>query len=220
MTKIKICGLKDSKHIEQIVYQGVDAIGTVVNVPRSARSISIQHALSIRRSIPPFISHVCVTVPETIVDALSLEEKLRPDVLQVHALEKESFFKELRRIIKTKLVLALPIDESGNSRLIDKDPIFASQVLTKYCDALLIDSYSAKTIGGSGVVHDWSIAKKVRESINVPLILSGGLTPENVRNAIETVQPFAVDVSSGVESAPGVKDIDLIKEFIKNSREV
>lgn len=219
MTKIKICGLKEVKHVNQVVKEGVDAIGTVVNVPKSPRNITVEQALSLKKLIPPFISYTCVTIPNFPMDVRMIEKELQPDVLQIHAIKPESFFEQLRKLASTKLILGLPINQDGNSKVIEEDPVTAGKILAKFCDALLFDSYSAKTIGGSGILSDWNIAKKVQEAIDVPLILSGGLNPNNVKKAIETVHPYAVDVSSGVESAPGVKDEKLISEFIKMVRE-
>jgi len=218
--KVKICGIKDHEHVKLLIDVGVDAIGVVVNVPKSPRNISIKDAQEIHGLIPPFTTFVCVTIAKSVSDALELEKELRSDVIQIHALESESFFKELRKKLKTKLILGLPIDENGKSKVINEDPIEASKVLSKYCDALLIDRFSSKTIGGSGKLNDMDIAKKVRETIKIPLILSGGLNDQNVKEAIQHVVPYAVDVSSGVESAPGMKDENLILQFIKQAKEV
>lgn len=220
MVKIKICGISEENHVKLLVKEGIDCIGTVVNVPKSPRNLDVKKALSLKKNIPSSISFVCVTIPESTSNIISLENDLQPDVMQLHALENESFFKEIREKIKSKLVLGLPIDKNGNSKVIYKDPISSAMILSKYCDALLIDSYSEKTIGGSGVINDFEAAKKVKEAIRIPLILSGGLNPENVVEAIQYVQPHAVDVSSGVESSPGMKDENLIIKFIKNARKV
>jgi len=220
LVKIKICGIRDENHIKLLVKEGVDAIGTVINVPKSPRNMSVKTALSLKKIIPPFINFVCVTIPNSISGVTTLENHLKPDVMQLHALENESFFKDIRKSIKSKLVFGLPIDKNGNSKVIHKDPIISAKVLSKYCDALLVDSYSENTIGGSGITNDLEIAKKIREVIKIPLILSGGLNPENISNAIKHVQPYAVDVSSGVESSPGIKNEELMINFIKNARKV
>ncbi len=220
MVKVKICGIKDPEHVKLLINIGVDAIGVVVNVPKSPRNLSIKNAQEIRTLIPPFIAFTCVTIGDSVSDVLKLEDEIRPDVIQVHSLKEESFFKELRFKLKTKLILGLPIDEDGYSKVISKDPIEACNVLSKYCDALLIDSFSKKTIGGSGRLNNIKIAKKVRNAIKIPLILSGGLNDQNVKEAIQYVVPFAVDVSSGVESSPGIKDENLILQFMKQAKEV
>ena len=218
LVKIKICGLREENHVKLLIKKGVDAIGAVVNVPKSHRNMDVKSALSLKRIIPPFISFVCVTIPNSISGVVTLENHLKPDVMQLHALEDEFFFKEIRKSIKSKLVLGLPVHKDGTSKIINKNPIISAKVLSKYCDALLIDSYSENTIGGSGVKNDLEIAKKVKETIKIPLILSGGLNPENVSEAVKFVRPYAIDVSSGVESSPGIKNEDLMINFIKNAR--
>ena len=220
MVKIKICGISEEKHVDLLIKEGVDCIGVVVNVPKSPRNVDVKKSLSLKKLIPPSISFVCVTIPKSVSSVINLENSLQPDVLQLHSLEDESFFKEIKENIKSKLVLGLPVDKDGNSKVIGKDPIESAKVLSKYCDALLVDSYSEKTIGGSGITSDFEIAKKVKTAIKIPLILSGGLNPENISNAIKHVRPHAVDVSSGVESSPGIKDEQLIINFIKNAKKV
>ncbi|MHC1592194.1 MAG: phosphoribosylanthranilate isomerase [Candidatus Helarchaeales archaeon] len=219
MVKIKVCGIKDEMILKKAINQGVDATGVVINVPSSPRAISIEDALQLKEEVPPFISFTAVILPNSVSDAELIVDKLKPDVLQVHAIKPLSFFKKLRRIVDVRLIFSLPIDANGNSRLFDRDPIAASRILEEYCDALLIDTYSPKAMGGSGRVHDWNVAKKVRNTIKKPLILSGGLNPNNVVDAISIVQPYAVDASSGLESSPGVKDPNLIEEFVKKIRE-
>ncbi|NHI93467.1 MAG: phosphoribosylanthranilate isomerase [Candidatus Lokiarchaeota archaeon] len=220
LVKIKICGIREEEHVNLLIEEGVDAIGTVINVPKSPRNLSVKRALAIKRILPPFIDFVCVTIPNSISGIITLERILNPDVIQLHALESESFFKEIRKKTKIKLIISLPIDQDGNSKVINNDPIISSKILAKYCDALLIDTYSEITIGGSGILNNLEIAKEVKEVIEIPLILSGGLNPDNIINAIQQVRPYAVDVSSGVESSPGIKDEGLIVNFIKNAREV
>jgi phosphoribosylanthranilate isomerase len=88
-------------------------------------------------------------------------------------------------------------------------------------DAVLVDSFVAGRFGGTGKVHDWELSKRVRQKVHPkPLILAGGLNPENVQDAVRVVKPYAVDVSSGVESQPGIKDSKKVFEFIKNAKEV
>ncbi|MHA1785607.1 MAG: phosphoribosylanthranilate isomerase [Candidatus Helarchaeota archaeon] len=216
MVRIKICGIKKFSDLDILLKNGVDAIGTVVNVPKSPRNLSIKQALLIREKIPPFISHVCVTISNNVEDLVKIQKIIKPDVFQVHAFKEESFFKNVREIVRSKLILALHLDKKGNSKIIHPDPIRASKILSSYCDALLVDSFSVETMGGSGIQNDFKLVKKVKDVINVPLILSGGLTPNNVIDAINLVNPYAVDVSSGVESSPGIKDEKLMVQFIKN----
>ena len=91
---------------------------------------------------------------------------------------------------------------------------------SKVFDAVLLDSCLPGKYGGTGIVHNWELSKHVREAIHPkPLILAGGLNPENVKSAIQTVKPYAVDVSTGVESQPGIKDPEKAEAFIKNARE-
>ncbi|MFX1451644.1 MAG: phosphoribosylanthranilate isomerase, partial [Promethearchaeota archaeon] len=128
-------------------------------------------------------------------------------------------YTDVKNRISTKIINGLPVNKHNESQILDKDPLIAAKILQKYSDAILIDKYIPNKLGGTGSTVDWKLAKKVRDIIDIPLILAGGLNEENIIEAIKIVNPFAVDVSSGVEQAPGIKDPNKIVQFINNIKE-
>jgi phosphoribosylanthranilate isomerase len=164
------------------------------------------------RKIPVFTTKVAVTSTEETRTILAICSMLRPDAIQIHK-HKPNLLESLRsQYPETQIILA--------TALHDRSSIKNAIETSAYSDALLADSPGRNGIGGTGRVHDWAITASVRDQIYPhPLILAGGLTPGNVREAIRKVRPFAVDVSTGVEKKIGLKDRDKIKEFIKNAKE-
>ncbi len=202
MTKVKICGFTNSENARDAAIAGVDAIGLVF-YDKSPRNVDIQKAREIVAALPPFISRVglFVNANPSFIDEVLCEVPL--DTLQFHGDEEVvdctqyqmPFIKSLRVTSKTNL----------------------DQIAEHFSDAsaLLLDSYNPNSYGGTGEIFDWSLA---RVKINLPIILAGGLNSENVSEAISQVNPYAVDASSGVESSPGMKDIDKILAFIQSVR--
>ena len=202
MTKVKICGFTNSENARDAAIAGVDAIGLVF-YDKSPRNVDIQKAREIVAALPPFINRVglFVNANPSFIDEVLCEVPL--DTLQFHGDEEVvdctqyqmPFIKSLRVTSKTNL----------------------DQIAEHFSDAsaLLLDSYNPNSYGGTGEIFDWSLA---RVKINLPIILAGGLNSENVSEAISQVKPYAVDASSGVESSPGVKDIDKILAFIQSVR--
>jgi phosphoribosylanthranilate isomerase len=202
MTKVKICGFTNSENARDAAIAGVDAIGLVF-YDKSPRNVDIQRAREIVAALPPFINRVglFVNANPSFIDEVLCEVPL--DTLQFHGDEEVvectqyqmPFIKSLRVTSKTNL----------------------DQIAEHFSDAsaLLLDSYNPNSYGGTGEIFDWSLA---RVKINLPIILAGGLNSENVSEAISQVNPYAVDASSGVESSPGMKDIDKILAFIQSVR--
>ena len=202
MTKVKICGFTNSENARDAAIAGVDAIGLVF-YDKSPRNVDIQRAREIVAALPPFINRVglFVNANPSFIDEVLCEVPL--DTLQFHGDEEVvdctqyqmPFIKSLRVTSKTNL----------------------DQIAEHFSDAsaLLLDSYNPNSYGGTGEIFDWSLACV---KINLPIILAGGLNSENVSEAISQVNPYAVDASSGVESSPGMKDIDKILAFIQSVR--
>jgi len=210
--RVKICGITSLTDLNIAVEAGADAIGMIVDVPESPRNISIDQAKKLIKATPIFVDTVVVTVPEDINHLVKLNQELKPRVLQVHGLEIS--YKKIRdKLLYVQLFGAIRVKPSLKIEDVIK--------FTSFLDAILLDSYVPGKKGGSGVTHDWEISKRIKKAIApTPLILAGGLSPENIKKAINTVKPSAVDVSSGVEASPGIKDRDKVFEFVKNAREV
>lgn len=211
--KVKICGITREEDLAVAASAGADAIGFVVGVHSSPRNLTLERAKKLMRHIPIFVDSVLVTPAGNIDSLIKTYETLRPDAIQIHgenSLDTSVIREKIRkvRLIKTVYVKTA---EAIN------DTVKTSGSF----DAVLLDSFAQGKHGGTGVVHDWELSGRIRQMIEPkPLILAGGLRPENVQEAICVVQPYAVDVSSGVESSPGVKDSHKVIEFIKKAEEV
>ena len=197
MTKVKICGIKTLSDAKFAVDYGVDAIGFVF--AESIRNVSKEKARAIVQKLPPFVTTVGLFVNDTAENIEAICRFCGLDTIQLHGNERPSLLNKLKAF---KTIKAFRIQN-------EKDII----PIRKYKpDAILLDGYSVNKMGGTGTSFDWKIVKKLRTSI--PVIVAGGLTHLNVSQAIRIVNPYAVDVSSGVESGPGKKDRKLIKKFI------
>ncbi len=207
MTRVKICGLTSKVDALMAVGYGADSVG-IVNVESSKRFVGLETARHIFQEMPIFISKVIVAAPSSMDEALKLSD-CGADYIQLHGNESLDFVRELKDKTKTGLIKQIPVDDKC---------LRNSRKYSEYVDAILLDTSVDGELGGTGVVHDWSISKNIVNSIDKPVILAGGLTPRNVSEAIDAVNPYAVDVSSGVESSPGLKDEALVKSFIETVR--
>lgn len=201
MTKVKICGFTEPNNARDAALAGVDAIGLVF-YDKSPRNVDIHSAQKIIEALPPFINRVglFVNANPSFIDEILCEVPL--DTLQFHGDESVLDCAQYQM----PFIKSLRVKPDTNVKEIAENFSSAS--------ALLLDSFSPSSYGGTGESFDWSLAC-VR--ISLPIILAGGLTVDNVADAIKQVNPYAVDASSGVESAPGVKDIDKIEAFIRHT---
>ncbi len=210
--RVKICGITSQRDLLAAVEAGADAVGFVVDAPQSPRNLPLNKAKRLIKATPVFVKTVAVTVPKNLSRLEEICEKLNPDVIQVHGITH--MHREIReRLPDTCLIGAIQMKSSLNFDGILK--------VADIFDAVLLDAYTPNGYGGTGKVHDWKLSRRIRDAVYPkPLILAGGLKPENVKEAISMVKPYAVDVSSGVESRPGVKDHEKVFQFVKNAKEV
>jgi len=202
-TRIKICGVRDLETAQIAAECGADAIG-LVRVDASPRAVDSLRAAELAANLAPWVAAVAVyaDADAAVIASEWHHATIRPWI-QLHGRE-ERVDSPLRGL---QVIKALSIDESAESfRRWDDDPLVA---------ALLVDAPTP----GAGFAFDHEAFIQLRESLRSPLILAGGLTPENVGTGIRTLRPWAVDVSSGVESSRGVKDASLIREFCAAVRE-
>lgn len=199
--KIKICGITQAADATVAVEAGADAVGFMF-FEGSKRKISHDAARAIIRDLPPFVAKVGVFVNASADDVRRAIEKTGIDTLQFHGEEPP----EACRGFGLKTIKAFRVQGKDMLALMPRYDV----------DAWLLDSFVQGERGGTGKTFNWDLAVHAR-SLGTPIMLAGGLTPENIRRAIEHVQPYAVDVSSGVESAPGKKDASLIAAFIENA---
>jgi phosphoribosylanthranilate isomerase len=208
--RVKICGITRKGDLDAAASAGADAVGFVVGTEASPRNISLEMAKQLIRQVPPFVKTVLVTVPRSIDELIACE--LNPDAIQIHG------------NYLTDSLIRKTLPQTHVIRAVKADPataLEAASKASKLFDAVLIDSFASEGFGGTGKVHDWELSKQVRQAIHpTPLILAGGLNPENVAEAVRLIQPYGVDVSSGVEHKPGIKNYQRIVDFVKNAKEV
>ena len=207
MVRVKVCGHTNEADVAASIAAGVDAIGVIVDVPvDTPREVDVETAASLL-DLPPFVTGVLVTMPESPAEAVDLVDRLEPDALQVHS---GLDFDDLASVADT---VDIPLLVGAS---VEDEPTLTD--LEGVADAVLLDSRDESGAGGTGRTHDWDASRRIRESLEVPIILAGGLAPENVGRAVETVEPFAVDVATGVESTGGVKDHTAVKEFVRRAK--
>ena len=203
MVKVKICGITNYKDAEAACRYGADALGFVF--AKSPRRVSAAKAKKIMGKIPPYVARVGVFVNEKKSRVLKIARECRLDCLQLHGDEDPDYCKGLKKYYK--IIRAVRV--SGKASL---------KCLKRYdVDAFLLDSCVKGKAGGTGKNFDWGLAAEAKRS-GKPLILAGGLDAANVAAAIRKVRPYAVDVSSRIESFPGRKDHNLMKRFINKAR--
>jgi phosphoribosylanthranilate isomerase len=207
---IKICGITRSEDIKVAVNAGVNSLGFVVRTPSSLRNLNLAKAKNLISKVPRNVSRVAVTVSS---DSKELEEicgELNIDFLQLHGRMDLATLRDLSS--KINIIKAINATSKDSSELV--------KVYASIAKAVLLDSTREDGTGGTGVVHSWDRSRKIRDSIHpAHMILAGGLTPENVVNAISKVEPYGVDVASGVEEKPGIKDHERMLEFIARAKE-
>lgn len=197
-TRVKICGITRVEDGLAAAQAGADAIGLVF-YPQSPRAVNIETARAICAALPPFVTTVGLFVdaePHVIREILA---DVALDTLQFHGAETPDYCRQFGRPFLKALRMRDALDVGAEHR--------------RYADAraLLLDTYRAGVPGGTGEVFDWQL---VPRALAARIVLAGGLNPGNVEAAIVAAQPYAVDVSGGVESAPGIKDAQRIREFV------
>jgi len=200
--RVKICGITNLADAEAAIAAGADALGFIL-YEKSKRFIPIERAIEIVEALPPFVQTVAVTVNATReFTNLGWRKQLKHfGVAQLHGQESPVHVKAVGKYLP--VIKVFPADQAA-----------AMSPESYAASAFMLDTPS-KDHGGTGQAFDWSLAVAFKQRTAKPLILSGGLNPENVAKAIELVQPYAVDVSSGVESSPGRKDHAKLRDFIQ-----
>jgi phosphoribosylanthranilate isomerase len=200
MTKIKICGITNISDALKCVEAGADALGLVF--ASSPRQVSLQIAQKICRELPDSVSKIGVFVNENRSTLLKIASLCQLDYVQLHGQEDLAYLQELKfpflKVFKVK-------DES-----------VLSEIESFKLNRFMLDTYLNGSAGGGGRSFDWNVAQEAKRFGQ--FFLSGGLTPENVRAALDKVKPYGVDVSTGVENSPGKKDLEKVKRFIQEVR--
>ncbi len=197
---LKVCGITRLADALHAVEQGATAIGFVL-WPKSPRAVTVERAAEIIAELPSHVMTVGVFVNEPVDGIRAIAERTRLTAVQLHGDEPPAYADAL----DWPVIRAVSVEDIGE----------ASEAWSPET-ALLVDSIDPVRRGGTGAVVDWTQAAGI--ALKRRIVLAGGLTPENVASAIRAVRPFGVDVSSGVESAPGVKDFSKVTQFIANAR--
>lgn len=204
MTRVKVCGIMNELDLNCAIAGGADAVGFIVEVEGSRHRISAVDARELIERVPVFTKSVAVIAPHCPEEAVLLAKKTGADLLQVHGTLEPEEIRELKKRVDQKVIAAVP-------------PGIEAHRMAGAADAILLDTLKNGKLGGTGAVHDWSVSAILARDLRVPVILAGGLNPSNVGEAIRTVKPYAVDVSSGVETA-GRKEQKKVESFVREVR--
>ena len=210
-TRVKICGLKKAEHIRIAAEAGASYVGFVF-FEKSPRNVTVAQAKSLAIDVPMGVAKVALTVNADNAFLDQLLETVPLDMLQLHGKETPERVLEVKERYGLPVMKAIGIATEEDTKQID--------LYGAVADQLLVDAKAPKGAelpGGNGLAFDWKLVK--RKFWPKPWMLAGGLTPENVALAVQMTGARQVDISSGVESAPGVKDPDLIRAFIKAAQE-
>ena len=203
-TRIKFCGMTNQQDVQRAIELGIDAVGFVF-VSDSPRYVTLEQAQKIIEKVPPFIIKVGLFMNSEREYIHSVLKNIRLDLLQFHGEESEDFCLQFQ----CPYLKAVPM----------RSILSLSDYCKNYPSAVgfVLDSHAEGQMGGSGEAFEWS---QIPKNHDKPMILAGGLTPENVAEAIRSAHPYAVDVSSGIEASKGIKDLVKMEHFIKEVRSV
>jgi len=201
--RVKICGLTRDEDVQTAVASGADALGFVLYAP-SPRAVSPEQAAQLIKSAPAFVTTVALFVNESAAEIKRAISLCPFDLLQFHGDESPEFCRQFNHPYMKAI------------RVRSADDIHRAVQQYPDAKALLLDAYVENLPGGTGQAFDWRLIPQ----LTIPWVLAGGLNANNVADAINQVQPFAVDVSGGVEASKGIKDARKIKEFIHEVRNV
>lgn len=209
ITRVKICCIQDLHEAETAISFGASAIGLVAEMPSGPGPIPDHLIRQVAAATPPPVATFLLTSRTSVIEITEHHRRTRTNTIQIVDALAEGTYAELKEALQGISIVQVVhvIDE----RSVDEAIRISSSV-----DAILLDSgnpnLKVKELGGTGRVHNWMLSRKIREQVSCPVFLAGGLNPENVREAIDTVEPFAVDVCSGVRTN-GMLDPEKLERF-------
>ena len=206
-TRAKICGITRIQDIKAVVDAGADAIGFVF-FPPSPRSVNKAEAIALVQAVPTYVQVVGLFVNATADEIAEILKDVHLDILQFHGDESPEQCQQIANHVRRRWYKAIQVKPDATSAEMIETIQQYQQV---GASAMLLDAWHPELKGGTGHSFDWTQFPK----LDIPLILAGGLTPENVEDAIHTTGAYAVDVSGGVESSKGIKDQQLIERFMQ-----
>lgn len=214
--RVKICGIRSEADLRIAVASGADAVGFISGVThRSEDALAPKRAAELVVATPPYVSTVLVTHVEHVEEIMELAEMVDADTIQVHGLVSHETLREVFAQSHGRRRITRAVHVAG------EESVGEALHVAEACHAVHLDSRTADRLGGTGRTHDWSVSRRIVDALaplGLPVILSGGLCPDNVVDAVEAVRPYAVDVNSGVENERGDKDFDQSFQFVTKTR--
>ena len=206
--KCKICGTGSFADLKCAVDAGTDAVGFLMGITHVTQdAVSPEEAAAMIKTLPPFIEPVAVTHLQDARSIISIVQQSGCTALQIqNTIPPEEICMIRKSLPYLRIIKAVHV--------MDMSAVQTAQREAAYADAIILDTRTPDRLGGTGLTHDWSISAKIVESVKIPVILAGGLTPENVASAIRQVRPYAVDVHTGVKKND-VRDALKTKAFVR-----
>lgn len=207
--RVQVAGITSVGDAMVAVEAGVDAVGVTVGLPVGAPDdLPVTKAAAIVRVLPPFVTPVLITYRSTAAEVAALLRTVGASVVQLHggaSKEEVAHLRELAPWVKVVRVVHVTGPEALERALAIDD-----------ADALILDTYDPRTgrWGATGMTHDWRVSAAIARAVRLPVVLAGGLRPENVAEAVRTVRPWAVDVHTGVEDEAGRLDVGRVRAFV------
>lgn len=209
--RVKICGTATFADLDCAVAAGADAVGFLMGITHVTQdAVTPETAAAMVATLPPFIVPVAVTHLTKPSDLIRIGELSRCTTLQIQDMVTPDDIAEVREALPYLRIMKAV-------HVMDESAIATAKYFSDTADAILLDTRTADRIGGTGITHDWNISAKIVKECSCPVILAGGLTPENVTEAITRVRPYAVDVHTGVKKN-GVRDAERTRAFVANAR--
>lgn len=207
--KVKICGIKTAEELKSVILSGADAVGFISGIThKSEDAIQPEEVRNLSKLVPPFITPVLVTHLTSLGELFQIIITAQVFTIQLQG----DISPENIRLLKQALPYAKFIKAI---HVVDRSAIEKAKEYENTVDAILLDSKTSDRLGGTGLTHDWNISAEIVKTVKVPVILAGGLNPDNVKEAINKVKPFGVDVNTGVKGLNGYKDPEKVKRFIE-----
>lgn len=216
--KVKICGLTRKEDVRVACDAGADFCGVVVEVPTSPRSQTKDRAKLLIDEVT--VAPVVVTRSKNLNELVELVSFLSPFALQLHGNEPPELVADLKGKVSCQIWKAIPLPTEPQKSALE---LLREQIINFVkvgCDAFVLDGITPQGFGGTGSTPSWELAAELVSVSEIPCFLAGGLTPENVTEAIAVVKPYGVDVSSGVEISPGIKDPEKVKSFCIKAKQL
>lgn len=209
--RVKICCIQNVEEAVQAIEFGASALGLVARMPSGPGVISDKQILSISKAVPPPIATFLLTSETEALEIVKHQQKVQTNTIQiVDRLQKGDYQTIKNELNGIKIVQVIHVSDTKS--------LDEAKTIAEFVDAILLDSgnpnLKIKELGGTGRIHDWKISREIVKNINVPVFLAGGLSPDNIKQAIDIVEPFGVDICSGVRSN-GKLDLLKLEKFMK-----